>query len=172
MKLICSDVIEFLRAYPWRGGELVYLDPPYVLSSRRQHRPIYRYEFTDAQHRQLLRTLLRIPPEVMLMVSGYRSEMYGRAIGHWRTVTFQAMTRGGKPATEYVWLNFPEPLELHDYRFLGGDFRERERIKRKKLRWRAKLEGMPALERYAVLSEIEDLRVRIAAGGDVGRVGE
>jgi hypothetical protein len=31
--------------------------------------------------------------------------------------------------------NFPEPVALHDYRYLGEDFRQRERIKRKKQRW-------------------------------------
>lgn len=168
VKLIHGDAIDFLRAYTWRGGELVYCDPPYVTSSRRQSRPIYRCEMTDVQHRELLRTLQLIPPEVMMMVSGYYSAMYAQALRGWRTVTFQAMTRGGRMATEYVWLNFPEALELHDYRYLGEDFRERERIKRKKLRWRAKLERMPALERYAILSEIEELR-RIGRGGDVGR---
>jgi len=42
---------------------------------------------------------------------------------------------------------------------LGEDFRERERIKRKVNRWKAKLEKMPILERRAVsaaLAEISD----------------
>ena len=42
------------------------------------------------------------------------------------------MTRGGRLATEWVWMNYPEPIALHDYRYLGEDFREREPIKRKK----------------------------------------
>ncbi|MCA1615031.1 MAG: DNA adenine methylase [Acidobacteria bacterium] len=176
LKLIHGDSVEFLKSYPWRGGELVYCDPPYVMSSRLQARPIYRCEMTDEQHETLLRTLVQLPRTgpraVMAMVSGYYSELYARYFDAcaWRHVTFQAMTRGGTPATEYVWMNYPEPLELHDYRYLGRDFRERERIKRKKLRWRAKLEGMPALERYAILSEIEELRELTATGGDVGRV--
>lgn len=65
-------------------------------------------------------------------------------------------------------MNYPEPLELHDYRYLGRDFRERERIKRKKQRWKQKLSTMPALERYAILSELADLRDRLAVGGDAG----
>ena len=43
--------------------------------------------------------------------------------------------------------------------YLGEDFRERERIKRKVNRWKAKLEKMPILERRAVsaaLAEISD----------------
>jgi DNA adenine methylase len=47
---------------------------------------------------------------------------------------------------------------LHDYRYLGDDFRERERIKRKTKRWTAKLQSMPILERQALLSAIDVVR--------------
>ncbi len=52
--------------------------------------------------------------------------------------------------------NFPEPIALHDYRYLGEDFRERERIKRKKQRWVNRLHVMPALERRALLNAITE----------------
>jgi len=79
---------------------------------------------------------------------------YSVRIHNWYSVNFQAMTRG-RLATEWLWFNFPQPTELHDYSFLGADFRERERIKRKKNRWTARLERMPLLERQALLSAIE-----------------
>ena len=53
-------------------------------------------------------------------------------------------------------MNYPEPFELHDYSYLGDNFRERERIKRKKDRWVLRLEQMPTLERFAILSIIEE----------------
>jgi len=65
------------------------------------------------------------------------------------------MTRGGL-AEECLWANFPDPIALHDYRYLGDGFRERERIKRKKARWVSRLEKMPLLERRALLSAIAD----------------
>jgi DNA adenine methylase len=71
----------------------------------------------------------------------------------WNVTTFKVMTRGGI-ATEYVWFNFPETTELHDYRFLGNTFRDRERIKRKQKRWLANLKRMPELERNALLNRI------------------
>lgn len=40
---------------------------------------------------------------------------------------------------------------------LSSNFRERERIKRKKARWRARLLKMPMLERMALLGTIADL---------------
>ncbi len=49
-------------------------------------------------------------------------------------------------ATEWVWLNYPTPTQLHDYRYLGNDFRKREKIK---LRFKTKV------ERFKRLSPIE-----------------
>jgi predicted GIY-YIG superfamily endonuclease len=48
------------------------------------------------------------------------------------------------------------PLLNLAYREVGHGFRERERIKRKKQRWIARLQKMPALERQALLSAMAD----------------
>jgi DNA adenine methylase len=66
------------------------------------------------------------------------------------------MTRGGKPATEYLWMNYPEPVRLHDYRYLGRNFRERQDFKRLRERWLRRLENMPTLKRQALLSAIDE----------------
>jgi len=54
--------------------------------------------------------------------------------------------------TEYLWCNYPAPTALHDYRYLGKDFRERERerIKRMTARWVNRLQAMPLLQRQAL----------------------
>jgi hypothetical protein len=54
-------------------------------------------------------------------------------------------------------MNYPEPQTLHDYRYLGENFRERERIKRKQIRWRRRLQDMDSSERYAMFSIIDQL---------------
>lgn len=146
------DGIEFLRSYPFTGSELVYCDPPYLASTRSGGR-LYRHEMTDTQHSALLGVLRSL--HCMVMLSGYWSALYGRALRRWNRVSFQAMTRGGA-ATEWVWFNFPRPVALHDYRYLGENFRERERIKRKKARWTARLGRMPVLERQALLGAISE----------------
>jgi hypothetical protein len=92
----------------------------------------------------------------MVMLSGYWSELYAHELKGWRSISFQSMTHGGFCATEWLWMNYPEPFELHDYSYLGDNFRERERIKRKKDRWVLRLEQMPTLERFAILSIIEE----------------
>jgi DNA adenine methylase len=147
-----TDALAWLAAYDWRGGEFLYCDPPYVRSTRKQARALYRYEMTDDQHRALLSILLRLPCPVM--VSGYYSEMYAQALTGWRVAMFETTTRGGSPATEWVWMNYPAPVALHDYRYLGDGFRERERIKRKKRRWVEKLRKMGTLEKQAILAAI------------------
>jgi len=151
-RFIQGDGIAFLKRYRFTGSELVYCDPPYVRSTRTPRR-LYQHEMTDVDHRRLLRVLQELKCRVI--VSGYWSAMYATALADWNTTTFQAMTRGGRPATEWLWYNFPRPLELHDYRYLGNNFRERERIKRKTLRWTRRLERMPELEKRALLWAIQ-----------------
>lgn len=143
---------------------LIYCDPPYVRSARRSAKDIYTHEMTDDDHAALLKLLLIVRCNVM--VSGYRSPLYDDLLRNWRRVDFKAMTRRG-PAVESLWCNF-ETQARHDYTFLGGDFRERERIKRKKARWRAKLEKMPAQERAAILEVLTELSSRPATSGDAG----
>ena len=41
-----GDGVAFLQNYPFHGGELVYCDPPYLHSTRRDP-GLYRYEMAD-----------------------------------------------------------------------------------------------------------------------------
>lgn len=160
----CADAITFLRVYPFTGRELIYCDPPYVMSARRGcRRRLYRFEMNDEQHAELLTILKALPCRIA--ISGYWSELYGVKLSAWRHLSFRAMTRGG-PATEHLWLNFPESAELHDYRFLGHNFRERERIARRRRRWIAKIRRMSAVERNALVSAlVEDIASAEIASG-------
>jgi len=152
-----EDALVFLQSYPWSGTEFVYCDPPYLRSVRSSQRRLYRHEFwTDDQHSALLDVLASLPCSVAL--SGYDSELYSRRLDSWRTVTFQTSNRAGRPVTEWLWLNYPPPLELHDYSFLGADYRDRERIKRKRQRWADRLRRLPELERFALLAALDDVR--------------
>lgn len=146
-----GDGIAFLEKRAFAGCELVYCDPPYLMSTRKGGR-LYEHEMTVLQHRHLLRVIQGLP--CFVMISGYWSKLYAETLRGWNSISFEAMTRGGSTATEWVWFNFPAPIELHDYRYLGENFRQRERIKRKKQRWVARLERMPGLERQALLAAI------------------
>jgi hypothetical protein len=147
--------------YYTRPDTLIYLDPPYLMSTRSTKRPLYKYEFATPEEHEWLLGLIQ-GMRCMVMISGYWSELYADRLKSWRVISFQAQTRSGRTATEYVWCNFPKPLELHDYRFLGQNFRERERIKRKQARWKNRLLKMDYQERHAILAAIEELRSQIS----------
>lgn len=148
------DAVPFLRDYSWSGKEFVYCDPPYLMDTRSTKRRLYRYEFsTEKEHRSLLSCLQTIPADVM--ISGYPNALYDGVLSRWRKITFSARTRRGM-ATECLWMNYPEPALLHDYRYLGRSFRERERIKRRQARWKKRLVMMSPLERAALFAALED----------------
>ncbi len=148
------DALRLLEDYPFSGDEFIYSDPPYLMETRRQQRPLYEFEYADEEHIALLGALRSLPCRVA--ISGYYSELYMDLLPGWHTYTFTSQTRGGTPAEEWVWMNYPEPTALHEYTFLGDDFRERERIKRKKQRWVNKLRNMDRLERQAILWAISE----------------
>ena len=148
-----GDGIEFLERYPFTGDELVYCDPPYLLSTRSRKR-IYRYEMSDVAHARFVEAAGKCPAHVM--ISGYWSKLYAERLAGWRSIKYQVMTRGGL-RTEWLWFNFPRPRRLHDYDQVGQDFRSRECIRRKAGRWVAKLGRLPSLERNAMLALIEVL---------------
>jgi len=160
LTVVCDDAISFLQSHVWlnpKGGELVYADPPYLGETRSYKKAIYRNEMMDEDnHLRLLTVLKSLPCKVM--ISGYWSELYERQLDGWRSISFEAVTRGGWMATEFVWMNFSEPLELHDYRYLGENYRERERIKRLQSRWSRRLASMPRLERLALIRQIDALK--------------
>lgn len=155
----CRSIIAGLGAAGDRTT-LIYCDPPYVRSTRRSGARIYRHEFTDDDHSELIALLRRLPAQVML--SGYRCALYDKQLADWRRIDYRASTRRG-PVIESLWCNFAEPAALHDYSHLGADFRERERIKRKKTRWRRRLAAMPELERRAIMDVLLELASPAAA---------
>jgi DNA adenine methylase len=153
VRLVNADAIEFLRTYPFAGGELVYCDPPYMHQTRGRC-DLYRFEMSDEQHGVLLDVLRGLP--CLVMISGYWTQFYERRLKGWSSATFQTTNRAGQRTTEWLWSNFKTPIALHDYRYLGDDFRERERIRRKQKRWTTRLRSMPLLERRALLAAIAE----------------
>jgi DNA adenine methylase len=152
---IHGDAHDWLRRYAWTGGEFVYSDPPYLFHTRQQkERPLYTYEYTISQHIDLLLILKSLPCPVML--SGYPSDLYDDLLSGWRKDTIRTTTRAGRPATEVIWMNYDPSNDLHDYRWLGDTYRERERIKKLKQRWTKRWQAMDRLQRQAILAAIQE----------------
>lgn len=146
------DAVDFLKSFQFNGTEFVYSDPPYIKDIRKNNRNIYRYEYSIEDHKELLNAIKILQCNVM--ISGYWSELYAEELSHWHSVQIKARTRSGEEAIEWIWMNYECPMELHDYRYTGINFRERERIKRKTQRWLNRLNTLPPLERQAIIHAI------------------
>ena len=148
----------------WYKDALIYLDPPYLPSTlSRQKNSVrngqrYKYKFGVEAHQRLLELITSL--KCMVMISGYESTMYDRALSDptWTRKTFMASTRNGM-REEVVWMNFnPDSIsQRHDWRFFGDSFRERERLQKKLKRLRRKLTEVNVFERNYLLDGISDL---------------
>lgn len=144
-----GDAVQYLRKPRGWTRTLVYCDPPYLMSTRSSQRRLYRYELDEPGHIALLGVLKALP--CMVQVSGYMSELYTYELRGWNYVAYDVVVRSGRVRRECLWYNYPAPVALHDYRYLGRDFRERERITRKRARWLTRLSKLPVLERAALV---------------------
>ncbi|MBO0950876.1 DNA adenine methylase [Fibrella forsythiae] len=153
------DATDILATYQFQGDlqYCVYLDPPYPISSRSEGKERYECEMTDDDHRELLNVLRYLPDNVDVLISTYKNPIYAELLHDWHLVTFQAMTRRG-PATEYLYMNYVPDGRLHDYRYLGADRTDRQRIRRKIRREIARLKNLPVAERNAIINAVSQLR--------------
>lgn len=161
-QVIQDDAFSFLAWAPISADWFLYVDPPYhpeTLASRGR----YRYMLSAEQHAELLQAVTRLP--AMVMLSGYRHPLYDEIVGHWRHIDFPQMTRGGTMATETLWMNYPEPEWLHDPRFVGAGYREREVRARRR---RSHQRRIQRADRAELLAMFDDVAGRIAElGGGV-----
>lgn len=147
LSVMNADALSFLRTYGWTGADFVYVDPPYLPSTRRTDR-VYRFDCDESHHLELLSLLNTLPAPVML--SGYASPVYDDALNGWNRFEFQTGSHGSA-RTEVVWLNYEPPAVPFDTRFAGDTFRERQRIQRKQQRLRQKIMDLPSIERHLLL---------------------
>jgi len=84
---------------------LLYVDPPYVHSTRNMTRgnAAYACEMTDDDHRQLAEALKQCAGRVI--VSGYRCELYDALFEGWRRVDHATHGDGAVDRVECLWLS-------------------------------------------------------------------
>jgi DNA adenine methylase len=152
LSIINGDALGFLSTFQWTAGEFVYVDPPYLPSTRRTER-VYRFDCDDSHHHSLLTLLDSLPAPIML--SGYASPVYDEALKGWNRFEFQTGSHGSA-RTEVVWLNYEPPAVPFDTRFAGDTFRDRQRIQRKQQRLRQKIMDLPTVERHLLLGWITE----------------
>jgi DNA adenine methylase len=147
VQLINGCAHRFLSDYDYQGRELIYSDPPYLLSTRTSGRR-YRFDYDEENHVELLGLLKRLPCQVM--ISGYPSALYDERLDGWRSLELQVMNQNGV-RTEKIWFNFTVD-RLHWAGYAGKNFTHRQSVKRKAANWGRRYKALPRAERLAVLA--------------------
>jgi DNA adenine methylase len=112
VSLECRPALELIAAYGAQPDVLLYVDPPYLGSTRARN---YRVEMgSDAEHLELAAALNDCAAAVVL--SGYDSDLYLEAYAGWhrheiQTATGQANQWSAR--TEVLWSNRPMPVAEH-----------------------------------------------------------
>ena len=131
---------------------LLYLDPPYPISSRQQKKRIYKHELTDEQHYIMLNIIKNL--NCLVAISTYPNSIYEEVLSSWRKIEYLTQTRG-KSHNEVLYMNYAEPKQLHQYDFLGNDYREREAINRRYKNMILKLQRMDSKERGKIFEHLK-----------------
>lgn len=93
---------------------LHFVDPPYLPETRAKanrradNGGVYRHELSNVDHAELLRTVRAL--RGMVILCGYPSELYDRALPDWRRVERAALADGALPRTEVLWIS-PAAIE-------------------------------------------------------------
>lgn len=139
---------DFLAKYDFTGRELLYVDPPYFPETRCRAK-VYRCDYEVEDHINLLHLLRSLP--CMVLISGYDNVLYNETLNGWSKRTFQAKTHVDV-RVETLWFNYEAPRLLHDSRYLGANFRQRQDSKRRLERLKEKVGAMDPCERAAFTS--------------------
>jgi len=148
VQLIHGDGIHFLDNYPFEGHEVVYCDPPYYPTTRKRDR-VYRYDLGKDDHIRFLDLVTQI--NARIIISGYDNDTYRQYLCGWYLYTYSAKAHDGI-REECLWYNYPNPNQLHDYRYLGSNFRERQTIRRRLERMKRRLGELSDQERSFLLN--------------------
>ena len=132
---------------------MVYADPPYPLESRSCQQKMYAHEMSSSDHIAFLKGARA--SQFYMAISTYENDIYSEMLSDWRLLQYQSVVRGGT-RTEFLYMNYPEPSQLHDYSFIGKDFREREKLSRIKKNALSKLNAMPAALLNSILKDLDN----------------
>lgn len=114
VSLECRPALDVIGSYGQHPGVLLYVDPPYVTSTRKGVG--YRHEMTDEDHRSLADALRRCAAAVVL--SGYPSGLYDLDLyPDWHRLEIPSGTGNGgqwRDRVEVLWSNRPFPAPEPD----------------------------------------------------------
>lgn len=111
------DALQLIEKYNF-PDVLMYLDPPYVKSTRRTNK-LYTVEMEEEGQNKLLDLIVKSKAKIVL--SGYQSDLYDERLKGWKKDTIQTRTTSTDIATETIWMNYEPPLEQTTMEMLLGD---------------------------------------------------
>lgn len=152
----CKDIFDLLSYnldVLQNPKSFVFLDPTY-LHETRSDKNLYHHELSDSDHVQLLSILNTKKCNIMIVHP--KCELYDSMLYNWRKIEVK-IRYNRKTSIEVLYMNYPEPEELHTYKFLGEDCWDRQRIKRKGDQLVKKLSDLPVLERKYVLERLKEI---------------
>lgn len=101
------DALRLIERYNSQDV-LMYIDPPYVRSTRKSGR-LYRIEMDTNGQAELLRMIVK--SRAHIIISGYDNEMYNHSLAGWRTDTTMTHTTSAGKAEEKIWMNYEPPAQ-------------------------------------------------------------
>ena len=104
----CESIVDSLTKTLDNTNSFLYLDPPYICSSRVSPKA-YEYEMTDKQHEEYLD--LAKAHKGKLLISGYRSKLYEDKLSNWNVVKKSIVNHSSQQKhkqlkEEVLWKNF------------------------------------------------------------------
>lgn len=112
VSLECRPALEVIGKYGKHPEALLYVDPPYVRSTRKGTG--YRHEMTDDDHRAMAAALRTT--QAAVVVSGYSCDLYDLELfPDWHRLEMAAGTGNGgewRDRTEVLWSNRPIRAQL------------------------------------------------------------
>jgi site-specific DNA-adenine methylase len=148
-----TNVLEKLIHTSASTDNFVFLDPPYLHSTRPNSTTVYNNEMTDRDHIQLLLAVLQLKCNCMIIHP--KCELYDKMLSSWRKVYIK-IRYNRKTSIECLYMNYDSPNELQSDQYLGKDCWDRQRIKRKAERMVQKFDLLPILERNYIMKLLKE----------------
>jgi len=101
------DALRLIKRYDYEDV-LMYIDPPYILSTRKSGR-LYHHEMDDEGHIELLNIVKK--SRAKIVISSYDNELYNKCLNGWKSDYTMCQTTSTKKAEEKIWMNYEPPAQ-------------------------------------------------------------
>jgi len=114
VSLECRPALEVIEKYGAFADNLLYVDPPYLATTRRAGR--YSHEMGATRDHQALAEALNAC-KAHVMLSGYPSPVYDTAYAGWNRIDIRAFSGNSVDSgrTEAVWMNYEPTTHYLDF---------------------------------------------------------